>query len=61
MAKRPTPKKRRAKSDGNRHYAVYVSKQMRKIRNRVNSPYGVPVPPKDRAGKALKGITRIKA
>lgn len=61
MGKRPTPKKRRAKSDGNRHQATYERKQLLKLRNRLNSPFGVPAQRKDKAGKALKGITRIKA
>lgn len=61
MAKRPTPKKRRAKSDGNRHHAVYQNKQLKKLRNKMNSPYAAIAESKDKAGKALKGITKIKA
>jgi hypothetical protein len=40
---------------------MYERKQLLKLRNRLNSPFGVPAEPKDKAGKALKGITRIKA
>jgi hypothetical protein len=61
MGKRPTPKKRRAKSDGNRHQAMYERKQLKKLHNKLNSPFCRVAAPKDKAGKALKGITRIKA
>lgn len=61
MAKRPTPKKRRAKSKGRAQYAVYQEKQIRKLTNKRNSPYAVVAEPKNKEGKMLKGITRIKA
>jgi len=61
MAKRPTPKKRRAKSAGRAQYSAYVTKQTRKLTNKQNSPYAVKAGPKDGAKKALKGITKIKA
>ena len=61
MGKRPTPKKRKAKSAGRRQHSTYLMKEMRRLRNKQNSPYAVPAEPKDKAGKALKGITRIKA
>jgi len=61
MAKRPTPKKRRAKSKGKAQYAVYEQKQIRKLKNKQNSPYSIVVEPKNKEDKLLKGITRIKA
>ena len=61
MAKRPTPKKRRAKSKGKAQHAVYQQKQIRKLTNKQNSPYSVTAEPKNKEEKLLKGITRIKA
>ncbi len=61
MAKKPTPKKRRAKSKGRAQHAVYVQKQIRKLKDRQNSPYATLAGPKRPGEKALKGITRIKA
>jgi|TARA_Y100000310_G_C20546596_1_gene745890 hypothetical protein len=61
MAKRPTPKKRRAKSKGRAQYAVYEAKQIRKLENKQNSPYAVTAESKNKGEKMLKGITRIKA
>jgi hypothetical protein len=61
MSKRPTPKKRRAKSDGRSQYAAYQLKQIRRLENRQQSPYAVRAEPKNKTEKALKGITRIKA
>jgi hypothetical protein len=40
---------------------MYERKQLKKLHNKLNSPFGVLAKPKDKAGKALKGITRIKA
>ena len=61
MGKRPTPKKRRAKSDGRAQFAMYLTKQMRHLKNRSNSPYASLAEPKNAADKALKSITKIKA
>lgn len=61
MGKRPTPKKRKAKSAGRRQHSIYLLKEVRRLRNLQNSPYAVPVERKDKTGKALKNITRIKA
>jgi hypothetical protein len=61
MSKRPTPKKRRSKSDGGAHYGAYVRRQRRQLLNRQASPYAVIAEPKNKAGKALKRITKIKA
>ncbi|MCK5017936.1 MAG: hypothetical protein KAS32_12840 [Candidatus Peribacteraceae bacterium] len=61
MAKRPTPKKRRAKSNGRSQFAKYEQKQIKRLENRQNSPYAVIAEPKNNADKALEGITRIKA
>jgi hypothetical protein len=61
MGKRPTPKKRKAKSAGRRQHSVYLKAEVRRLRNRMNSPYAAPAEPKGKADKALKGITRIKA
>jgi hypothetical protein len=61
MGKRPTPKKRKAKSAGRTQHSIFLQKEVRRLRNLQNSPYGGPVPPKDKADKALKNITRVKA
>lgn len=61
MGKRPTPKKRKAKSAGRRQHSVYLLKEVRRLKNRQNSPYAAPAESKNKLKKALKGITRIKA
>jgi len=61
MGKRPTPKKRKAKSAGRTQHSIYLLKEVRRLRNKQNSPFAAPVEPKNKADKALKGITRIKA
>jgi hypothetical protein len=61
MGKRPTPKKRKAKSAGRTQHSIYLLTEVRRLRNRQNSPYAGPAAPKNKTGKALKGITRIKA
>jgi len=61
MAKRPTPKKRRAKSAGRAQYSAYTTKQHRKLQNKQNSPYAKVAESKNKADKALKTVTRIKA
>jgi hypothetical protein len=61
MSKRPTPKKRKAKSAGRTQHSVYMAKQIRRLTNLQASPYSVAVEPKNKAKKALKGVTRIKA
>lgn len=61
MGKRPTPKKRRAKSHGRRQHSAFLIKEVKRLQNRQNSPYSIPVEPKNKADKALKNITRIKA
>ena len=61
MSKRPTPKKRRAKSTGRAQHSEYQKKQIRRLKNRANSPYAVKAEQKNKAGKALKSITRVKA
>lgn len=61
MSKRPTPKKRRAKSTGRAQHSEYQKKQIRRLTNRANSPFAKKAEPKNKAGKALKGITKVKA
>ena len=61
MSKRPTPKKRKPKSAGRTQHSIFLQKEIRRLRNLQQSPYAGPAEPKDKAGKALKGITRIKA
>ncbi|MFH1671086.1 MAG: hypothetical protein ABIA92_05920 [Patescibacteria group bacterium] len=61
MSKRPTPKKRREKSRGRTQQSVYEAKQLRRLTDRQKSPFVVRAEPKNKAGKALKGVTRIKA
>jgi hypothetical protein len=61
MSKRPTPKKRKPKSNGRTQHSIFLLKEVRRLKNRQNSPYAVVAEPKNKADKALKGITRIKA
>jgi hypothetical protein len=61
MAKRPTPKKRRAKSDGGAHYGQFQRRELARLTAKRNSPYAVRAERKNKASKSLKGITRIKA
>jgi hypothetical protein len=61
MAKRPTPKKRRAKSKGRAQHAVYIEKQVKKLTNRANSPFAIVAEQKNKGDKALKSVTKIKA
>jgi len=61
MSKRPTPKKKRAKRATRMQHSHYLSLEVARLRKRQNSPYGKPAEPKNKADKALKGITRIKA
>lgn len=61
MSKRPTPKKRREKSRGRTQFGVYMKSEVRRLTNKLNSPYAPVAEPKGKAEKALKGITRIKA
>ncbi len=61
MGKRPTPKKRKAKSAGRRQHSVYLQHEMKRLRNRANSPYAVIAEPKNKADKAMEKITRVKA
>jgi hypothetical protein len=61
MGKRPTPKKRKAKSAGRRQHSVYMGNEIRRLRNRQNSPYAAKAEPKNKADKALEKITRVKA
>lgn len=61
MAKRPTPKKKRAKRATRLQHSSYLAQEVRRLRERSNSPYAGPAEPKNKGDKALKGITRIKA
>jgi hypothetical protein len=61
MAKRPTPKKRKPKSDGRTQHSVFLIQEVRRLRNLQNSPYATAAEPKNKTEKALKGITRVKA
>ncbi len=61
MGKKPTPKKRKAKSAGRTQHSIYLQKEVRRLRDFQNSPYSVAAPSRDKAGKALKKITRVKA
>ena len=61
MGKRPTPKKRKAKSAGRRQHSAFLVWEVRRLKNRQNSPYAVQAEPKNKARKALRGITKVKA
>lgn len=61
MGKRPTPKKRKAKSHGRTQHSIFLQKEVRRLVGLQNSPYAGPVPPKDKTDKAIEKITRVKA
>lgn len=61
MAKRPTPKKKRAKRATRLQHSAYMVQEVRRLKERMNSPYAGPAGQKSKGDKALKGITRIKA
>ncbi|MBU0766843.1 hypothetical protein KKF55_03620 [Patescibacteria group bacterium] len=61
MSKRPTPKKRREKSRGRTQQSIYEAKQIKRLIGKQKSPFAVIAEPKNKANKALKGVTRIKA
>lgn len=58
MAKKPTPKKKRAKRATKLQHSHFVGLEVVRLRNRQNSPYGAPAEPKN---KVKKAVTRIKA
>ncbi len=56
MAKRPTPKKKRAKRATRLQHSAYVTDEVKRLRDRQNSPYGVTAEPKKKASKAIRKI-----
>lgn len=58
MAKKPTPKKKRAKRATRLQHSHYADLEVTRLRNRQNSPYGKLAAPKKKIEKA---ITRVKA
>ncbi|OGJ55795.1 hypothetical protein A2635_05015 [Candidatus Peribacteria bacterium RIFCSPHIGHO2_01_FULL_51_9] len=61
MSKRPTPKKRKAKSAGRHQHAMYMYGEIRRLKNHSCSPYAAPAEPKNKEKKKLKGITHVQA
>jgi hypothetical protein len=61
MAKRPTPKKRRAKSDGRAQHSEFQRKNIVRLKNKTKSPFAKVAPSKQSENKALKSVTKIKA
>jgi hypothetical protein len=61
MAKRPTPKKRRAKSTGRAQYSEYQRKQIVRLKNKTASPFAKVATSKQAQNKPLKSVTKIKA
>lgn len=61
MSKRPVPKKKRAKRATRLQHSAYRTQEVVRLTNLQQSPYAGPAEPKNKAEKALKGITRIKA
>lgn len=61
MSKKPVPSKRLSKDRSRRRHGVYVGTEVRRLTNMSLSPYSVPAPQKDKGGKALEKITKIKA
>lgn len=58
MAKRPTPKKKRAKRATRLQHSAYMQQEIRRLRGRQQSPFAGPAEGKKKVEKA---ITRIKA
>lgn len=56
MAKRPTPKKKRAKRATRLQHSAYLTGEVKRLRERQNSPYSAPAAPKAKASKAIKKI-----
>ncbi len=61
MAKRPTPKKKRAKRATRLQHSHFVAAEVTRLRDRSSSPYAGPAKPRNSGKKALKGITRVQA
>ncbi|MBP7113893.1 MAG: hypothetical protein KBA40_00395 [Candidatus Peribacteraceae bacterium] len=61
MSKKPTPKKRLSKDRGRRRHSVYLNLEVKRLTDFAASPYAGPMIKKNKSGKALKKITRIKA
>ena len=61
MSKRPTPKKKRAKRATRLQHSHYLSLEVKRLRDKMNSPYAGPAEPKNAGDKALKSVTKIKA
>lgn len=61
MAKRPTPKKRRSKSQTRTQHSAFMQRERRRLANLRNSPYAVFASKKDEGEKAIEKVTRIKA
>lgn len=61
MSKKPVQKQKQSKQRTRTRHSAYVTDEVIRLRERQNSPYAVPAEPKNKADKALKGITRIKA
>lgn len=61
MAKKPTPSKRLSKDRGRTRHSVYLMKETKRLTDLAGSPYSTPALQRDRSGKALEKITRIKA
>ncbi len=61
MSKKPTPKKRLSKDRGRRRHATFVTNEVRRLKDKANSPYSGPAIQKNKGRKALDKITTIKA
>lgn len=61
MAKRPTPKKRLPKDRSRRRHSAYLAGEVKRLTNKLASPYGAPAQRKSKGEKALQKITKIKA
>ena len=60
MAKRPTPKKRLSNDRSGNRYGAYARKERRRLFGQANSPWSS-FRKKEKEGKALEKITKIKA
>ena len=61
MAKRPTPKKRRSKSQMRTQHSAFMQRERRRLTDLRNSPYAVIAKKKDEGDAGVEKVTRIKA
>ena len=61
MSKKPVPKKRRARSTTRAQHSEFQRRQIRRLSEKQPSPFAAVAEKKNKADKALKSVTKIKA